>query len=80
MAARPLRAHSADAAAAAGASELVFVVGYEADAVRDYFGDFYPGVPVTNAIQADQQGTGHAVASAADVLEGDFAVPNGDDL
>ena len=36
---RPLCAHTADAAVAAGASELVVVVGYEADAVRAFFGD-----------------------------------------
>jgi bifunctional UDP-N-acetylglucosamine pyrophosphorylase/glucosamine-1-phosphate N-acetyltransferase len=77
---RPLCAHAADAAATAGAAELVFVVGYEADAVKEYFGDSYRGVPVRYAVQAEQRGTAHAVAAAADLLEGDFAVLNGDDL
>jgi UDP-N-acetylglucosamine diphosphorylase/glucosamine-1-phosphate N-acetyltransferase len=77
---RPLCAHTADAAVAAGASELVFVVGYEADAVREHFGDAYRGVPVTYAVQSEQLGTAHAVGAATDHLDGDFAVLNGDDI
>ena len=37
----------ADAAVDAGASELVFVVGYKAEHVRAYFDDEYRGTPVT---------------------------------
>ena len=77
---RPLCAHTADAAVEAGASELVFVVGYEADAVREHFGDRYRGVPVSYAIQDEQLGTAHAVEQALGHLEGDFAVLNGDDI
>ena len=77
---RPLCAHTADAAVAAGASELVFVVGYEADAVREYFGDAYRGVPVAYAIQAEQLGTAHAVEQTLDHVDGAFAVLNGDDI
>jgi bifunctional UDP-N-acetylglucosamine pyrophosphorylase/glucosamine-1-phosphate N-acetyltransferase len=77
---RPLVAHTADAAVAGGASELVFVVGYEADAVREYFGDSYRDTPVSYAVQAEQLGTAHAVASARDHLDGRFVVLNGDDL
>ncbi|WP_436910802.1 bifunctional sugar-1-phosphate nucleotidylyltransferase/acetyltransferase [Halosimplex marinum] len=77
---RPLVAHGADAAVDAGASELVLVVGYEADAVRAYFGDEYRGVPVEYAVQAEQLGTAHAVDCAREHLEGPFVVLNGDDL
>ena len=77
---RPLCAHTADAAVAAGASELVFVVGYEGDAVRKYFGEFYRGVPVQYATQAEQLGTAHAVEQALPYVDGDFVVLNGDDL
>jgi bifunctional UDP-N-acetylglucosamine pyrophosphorylase/glucosamine-1-phosphate N-acetyltransferase len=42
---RPLAAHTADAAVDAGATELILVVGYEADAVREYFGGSYRDVP-----------------------------------
>ena len=77
---RPLCGHTADAAIAAGASELVFVVGYEGDAVREHFGESYRGVPVQYATQAEQLGTAHAVEQALPHVVGDFVVLNGDDL
>ncbi|MFB6188307.1 MAG: sugar phosphate nucleotidyltransferase, partial [Halapricum sp.] len=77
---RPLVAHTADAAVDAGADELVFVVGYEADEVRAYFGDTYRGVPVTFAVQQSQDGTADAVRAAREYLDGAFAVLNGDNL
>ena len=77
---RPLVAHTADTAIEAGAEELIFVVGYEADAVRAYFGEEYRGVPVSFAVQDEQLGTADAVAAARDHLEGPFAVLNGDNL
>jgi len=77
---RPLVAHAADAAVDAGADELVVVVGYEAEEVRGYFGDEYRGVPVRYAAQSEQAGTADAVRAARDLLDGDFAVLNGDNL
>ncbi len=77
---RPLVAHGADAAVDAGASELILVVGYEAEAVREYFGDEYRGVPVEYAVQEEQLGTAHAVDCATEHLDGPFVVLNGDDL
>jgi len=77
---RPLVAHTADAAVAAGVEELVFVIGYEAEQVRAFFGDQYRGVPVSYARQDEQLGTAHAVAAARPYLDGPFAVLNGDDL
>ena len=77
---RPLVAHTADAAVDAGADELVFVVGYEADVVREYFGEEYRGTPVRYAVQEEQLGTAHAVLSAREHLREDFVVLNGDDL
>ena len=77
---RPLVAHTADTAIDAGADELIFVVGYEADAVREYFGDSYGGVPVQFAVQAEQLGTADAVNAASEYLDGPFAVLNGDNL
>ena len=77
---RPLVAHGADAAVDAGASELLLVVGYEADAVREYFGEEYRGVPVEYAVQEEQLGTAHAVDCAGEYIDGPFVVLNGDDL
>ncbi len=77
---RPLVAHTASGAIEAGADELVFVVGYEADTVRSYFGDRYQGVPVSYAVQDEQLGTAHAVRCAREFIDGPFVVLNGDDL
>lgn len=77
---RPLVAHTADGAIAAGAEELVFVVGYEAEAVTSYFGERYDGVPVKYATQDEQLGTAHAVRAAKEHIGGPFAVLNGDDI
>ncbi|WP_440772666.1 bifunctional sugar-1-phosphate nucleotidylyltransferase/acetyltransferase [Natronorubrum sp. DTA28] len=77
---RPLAAHTVDAAVDAGADEIVLVVGYEAETVRDYFGSAYRGVPVSYAVQTEQAGTAHAVDTARKHLDGPFAVLNGDNL
>ncbi|WP_255149252.1 bifunctional sugar-1-phosphate nucleotidylyltransferase/acetyltransferase [Halorarius halobius] len=77
---RPLVAHTASMAADAGAEELVLVVGYEADRVRDHFGTEFEGVPVSYAVQEEQLGTAHAAAAAREHLDGEFVVLNGDDL
>ncbi|MGM0592207.1 MAG: bifunctional sugar-1-phosphate nucleotidylyltransferase/acetyltransferase, partial [Halobacteriota archaeon] len=73
-------AHVADAAVAAGAEELLFVVGFGADAVEEYFGTTYAGVDVTYVHQTEQAGTADAVRAASTHLDGEFAVLNGDNL
>lgn len=81
VAGKPLVAHTVDAAVQAGASEIVLVVGYEAEDVHSFFGEEYAGVPVEYAVQEEQLGTADAVRSALEVLEGgSFAVLNGDAL
>ncbi|MDZ7702490.1 MAG: bifunctional sugar-1-phosphate nucleotidylyltransferase/acetyltransferase [Halobacteriales archaeon] len=81
VAGRPLLAHVLDGAVAAGATRLVVVVGYEADAVRAHFGDEHRGVPVEYAVQATQAGTADAVRAARPHLEdAPFAVLAGDNL
>jgi bifunctional UDP-N-acetylglucosamine pyrophosphorylase/glucosamine-1-phosphate N-acetyltransferase len=77
---RPLVAHTVDGAVDAGADQLVFVVGYMGDAVREYFNSEYRGVPVEYAVQEEQLGTAHAVDAATEYLDDDFVVLNGDDL
>ncbi|WP_226481568.1 bifunctional sugar-1-phosphate nucleotidylyltransferase/acetyltransferase [Natrinema amylolyticum] len=77
---RPLAAHTVDAAVDAGADEIVLVIGYEGETVRDYFGPEYRGVPVSYAVQEEQAGTADAVDAARSHLEGPFAVLNGDNL
>jgi len=77
---RPLVAHVADASVAAGADELVFIVGYGAEPIRAYFGTEYAGVPVQYAEQQCQRGTADALEAAAPLIDSEFAVLNGDSL
>ncbi len=77
---RPLVAHTVDAAIDAGAEEVVLVIGYEAGAVREYFGETYRGVPIAYAVQAERAGTADAVDAASAHLDGPFVVLNGDNL
>lgn len=81
VAGRPLLAHTLETAAAAGASRIILVVGYEHQAVRDHFGREYAGIPIEYAVQAAQDGTADAVRAAHPHLdEGPFVVLNGDAL
>ena len=77
---KPMVARVADTAITAGAEQLVFVVGYEGQSVREYIGESYGGVPVTYVEQRDQVGTADAVRVAADHVSGRFAVLNGDNI
>jgi len=78
---RPLVAHTVADAVAAGASRIVLVVGYEAEAVRESFGEEFRGRPVEYAVQERQAGTADAVRAARDLLDdAPFAVLNGDAL
>lgn len=66
VAGRPMIAHVVRAAREAGADPIVVVVGHGADAVREAL----RGAPVRFARQAEQLGTGHALACARAALEG----------
>lgn len=62
---RPMIAWSVEAARTAGAAPVVLVVGHQADAVQAAF----QGLPeIRTALQAEQLGTGHAVACAREQL------------
>ena len=80
VAEEPLVAHTARAAIEAGVDELVLVVGYEANTVREYFGVEYAGIPVKYSVQEKQRGTADAVRAAREHIDGPFAVLNGDNL
>jgi bifunctional UDP-N-acetylglucosamine pyrophosphorylase/glucosamine-1-phosphate N-acetyltransferase len=64
---RPMITWPVAAARAAGAGRIAVVVGHQADAVRDYFAG---ANDLAFATQADQLGTGHAVACAREQLAG----------
>ncbi|MBF8223615.1 bifunctional UDP-N-acetylglucosamine diphosphorylase/glucosamine-1-phosphate N-acetyltransferase GlmU [Halomonas sp. 328] len=67
LAGRPMVRHVIDTATRLGAGKLHVVIGHGADQVRSELGD----CPVHFALQAEQKGTGHAVAQALEALEHD---------
>jgi UDP-N-acetylglucosamine diphosphorylase/glucosamine-1-phosphate N-acetyltransferase len=74
---RPLILHVVDAAGLAGFPRIIVVVGHQHEAVRAALA----GRRVEFALQAEQLGTGHAVAQAAPLLAGttgDLVVLAGD--
>ncbi|UPV75210.1 sugar phosphate nucleotidyltransferase [Halorussus limi] len=80
VAGKPLLAHVFETLAASGVEEVVVVVGYEGDAIRDYFGTSAAGVPLSYVEQNDRLGLGHAVLQAESHVDGPFVVLNGDNV
>lgn len=70
VAGRPMIAHVVRTARAAGADPIVVVVGHGAEAVREAVREAQRDVPVRFARQAEQLGTGHALACAREALDG----------
>lgn len=60
--------------------EVILVVGYRWQQIREQLGDYYHGIRLTYRLQQEQLGTGHALQQAADAIRGPFLVLNGDDL
>jgi bifunctional UDP-N-acetylglucosamine pyrophosphorylase/glucosamine-1-phosphate N-acetyltransferase len=64
---RPIVEYVLDAARAAGAERLILVVGHKADLVKQ---SLEQHADVEFALQTEQLGTGHAVMSARELLQG----------
>lgn len=60
--------------------EIVVVVGYHADAVMEYLGNSYRGVPVTYVYQHELKGIAHAVLTAKKALDDDFIMCLADEI
>lgn len=71
--------HKLDATPLEHISEIILVVGYLQNVIRDYFGAQYKGIPITY-IEDTIQGTGKAVWNAKGVLNEPFLVMMGDDI
>ncbi|MBQ0065703.1 MAG: NTP transferase domain-containing protein [Firmicutes bacterium] len=71
---RPMLAYITDALKAVGVQRIVLIVGYQKEAIQEYFSD------LEFAIQEPQLGTGHAVMQAAQLKDedGDTVIINGD--
>lgn len=61
-------------------SEIVIVVGHNAESVMEYIGNSYKGIPVKFVYQAERKGIGHALKIAKDVIDDDFIMCLADEL
>jgi NDP-sugar pyrophosphorylase family protein len=61
-------------------TDVVLVVGYMGEKVREHFGDVHEGRRMHYVVQEELNGTGGALLSAKDLLIGRFLVMMGDDL
>jgi glucose-1-phosphate thymidylyltransferase len=80
VAGRPLLAYVFESLVALDVAEIVVVVGYRGDRIRDRFGDAFEGVPLTCVEQPERRGLAHAVALAAPAIDGPFLLHNGDNV
>ena len=75
---KPILQHLVENLSKAGIDEIVLVVGYREETVRDYFGEEFNGVKIRYVRQSKQLGTANALISAEHVLEDRFLMLNGD--
>lgn len=62
---------SLDTAVDLGVDEIVLVVGYLADTVKEACGAYYRGIPISYAHQTEQRGLVHAMMCGRNALDGD---------
>jgi bifunctional UDP-N-acetylglucosamine pyrophosphorylase/glucosamine-1-phosphate N-acetyltransferase len=60
--------------------EVILIVGYLQEQIREYFGDEWKGRKITYVTQEVLDGTGGAMRLLEPALTGDVLVTNGDDL
>lgn len=60
--------------------EIIIVVGYKADMIRDHLGESYKGKKIRYVHQWMPAGTAHALSLARPFLSGKFLVMNTDDI
>lgn len=63
----------------ADTEEVIFVVNYLGDQIRNYFGNSYKGIQL-RYVEADMKGTGFAIQATKPFVDGNFLVMMGDDL
>src|SRR3989344_692149 len=61
-------------------TEVIFVIGYLGDVIKNYFGDFYNGRKIKYVVQERIEGSGAALHLAKNILKDRFLVMMGDDL
>jgi NDP-sugar pyrophosphorylase family protein len=61
-------------------SEIIIVIGYLGNKIKEYFGESYKNIPIRYIEQKEIKGTAHALWQCKDFLNEPFIVLMGDDL
>jgi bifunctional UDP-N-acetylglucosamine pyrophosphorylase/glucosamine-1-phosphate N-acetyltransferase len=61
-------------------NEVVIIIGYLSEKIREYFGDEWNGKKISYVVQEKLDGTAGALWAAREVLKGRIFVMMGDDL
>ena len=61
-------------------NDIIIVIGYQGDQIKEYFGDEWKGKQIRYVVQEELNGTAGALWTARDLLSGRFLVLMGDDL
>ena len=80
VAGRPILEYPLDAVVETGVEHVVLVVGHGGNRIQNRFESSYRGVDITYVTQSTQLGSGHALQAAADHVDGEFLVVNGDNV
>lgn len=76
---KPILEHLVEELKQAGINDIVFVVGYRDDTIREHFGDGSEwGIKIDYVTQRKQLGTADALRSSSHLLEDRFLMLNGD--
>ncbi len=79
VAGKPIIQYNIEALRDAGISEILMIVGYQENMVRDYFKDGKDlGVKISYITQQSRLGTAHAIGYAREFIKEQFIVLNGD--
>jgi glucose-1-phosphate thymidylyltransferase len=77
---KPILTHCFEQLVELGTDELYVVVGYKKEAIIEYYGDEFEGVPITYAHQREQSGLAHALLTVEEHIDDDFMLMLGDNI
>lgn len=80
VAGKPLLTRVFEQLGALAVSELIVIVGYRGEQIREYYGESFEGIPLTYVRQESRDGLADAVRRAAREIETDFLLLNGDNV
>jgi dTDP-glucose pyrophosphorylase len=80
VAGKPLLTHVFEQLSALSVSELIVVVGYRGEQIREYYGNSFERTPITYVRQQSRDGLADAMRVAGPAIEADFVLLNGDNV